>query len=116
MRWSSLIPTRFLVSRGTWDSSHSPSAFHLRGFHALRLTFPGDSVRQTISSVAVTCSSHSRSLYPKHATPAGFNTYLVWALSRSLAATKEIDTSFFSSGYLDVSVLRVCLTITMDSL
>ena len=32
---------------------------------------------------------------------------LVWALSLSLAATKEIDVSFSSSGYLDVSVPRV---------
>ena len=33
----------------------------------------------------------------------------VWALSISLAATLEIDVSFFSSGYLDVSVHRVPL-------
>ena len=32
---------------------------------------------------------------------------LVWPLSRSLAATYDIDVSFFSSGYLDVSVHRV---------
>ena len=32
---------------------------------------------------------------------------MVWALSLSLAATREIDYSFFSSGYLDVSVPRV---------
>ena len=32
---------------------------------------------------------------------------LVWPLSLSLAATQEIDVSFFSSGYLDVSVPRV---------
>ena len=32
---------------------------------------------------------------------------LVWALPISLAATLEIDVSFFSSGYLDVSVHRV---------
>ena len=32
---------------------------------------------------------------------------MVWALSLSLAATKEIDVSFSSSGYLDVSVPRV---------
>ena len=31
----------------------------------------------------------------------------VWALSMSLAATLEIEFSFFSSGYLDVSVHRV---------
>ena len=32
----------------------------------------------------------------------------VWAPSISLAATLEIDVSFFSSSYLDVSVQRVC--------
>ena len=31
----------------------------------------------------------------------------VWPLSLSLAATKEIDVSFSSSSYLDVSVQRV---------
>ena len=31
----------------------------------------------------------------------------VWALPLSLAATEGIDVSFFSSGYLDVSVPRV---------
>ena len=34
---------------------------------------------------------------------------VVWALSLSLAATDEIDVSFSSSGYLDVSVPRVPL-------
>ena len=34
---------------------------------------------------------------------------LVWPLSISLAATLEIEFSFFSSGYLDVSVPRVPL-------
>ena len=32
---------------------------------------------------------------------------MVWPLSRSLAATKEIVITFFSYGYLDVSVPRV---------
>ena len=40
---------------------------------------------------------------------------LVWAASLSLAATQEIDVSFFSSGYLDVSVPRVPSRQTMDS-
>ena len=49
----------------------------------------------------------------------------VWALSRSLAATYEIDVSFSSSGYLDVSVHRVpfhtlcivvCMTAVLPSL
>ena len=34
---------------------------------------------------------------------------MVWALPVSLAATPGIDVSFFSSGYLDVSVHRVPL-------
>ena len=42
----------------------------------------------------------------------------VWALPLSLAATKEIDVSFSSSGYLDVSVPRVpsvklCIGLTV---
>ena len=39
----------------------------------------------------------------------------VWALPVSLAATPRIDVSFFSSGYLDVSVRRVRLRWPMDS-
>ena len=39
----------------------------------------------------------------------------VWPLSLSLAATQEIDVSFSSSGYLDVSVPRVPFCKTMDS-
>lgn len=35
---------------------------------------------------------------------------LVWAVSVSLAATQEIAFAFSSSGYLDVSVPRVCLS------
>ena len=35
-------------------------------------------------------------------------TTLVWANPRSLATTNGITFVFFSSGYLDVSVLRVC--------
>ena len=41
---------------------------------------------------------------------------LVWAVPFSLATTKGIDFSFFSSGYLDVSVHRVAFIITMYSL
>ena len=44
----------------------------------------------------------SRSYYPIIAV-----TTMVWAASISLAATLEIDVSFFSSSYLDVSVQRV---------
>ena len=39
----------------------------------------------------------------------------VWPLSSSLATTKEIEFSFFSSGYLDVSLPRVPFSQTIDS-
>ena len=39
----------------------------------------------------------------------------VWPLPSSLATTKGIDFSFFSSGYLDVSLPRVPSCKTMDS-
>ena len=39
----------------------------------------------------------------------------VWPLSSSLATTKAIEFSFFSSGYLDVSLPRVPSYETMDS-
>ena len=66
--------------------------FRLRGFHPLWLVFPVpfDYPRK----------SRMRS-EPRNAR------IPVWALSVSLAATPEIDFSFSSSGYLDVSVHRV---------
>ena len=39
----------------------------------------------------------------------------VWAIPRSLATTRGISIDFFSSGYLDVSVHRVCLPKAIDS-
>jgi hypothetical protein len=38
----------------------------------------------------------------------------IWANSLSLATTQEITIVFSSSGYLDVSVLRVCFPITRN--
>ena len=66
--------------------------FHVRGFHPLWPAFPKpfhysqESLVQSEPQCART---------------------LVWALPISLAATLEIDVSFSSSGYLDVSVHRV---------
>ena len=50
--------------------------------------------------------SPDKTQYRPQSVPRGART-TVWALSISLAATLEIDVSFFSSGYLDVSVHRV---------
>ena len=40
----------------------------------------------------------------------------VWTVPFSLATTGGIEFSFFSSGYLDVSVLRVCLSKSIYSI
>ena len=72
----------------------SPS-LRVRGFHPLRPAFPDSSTSDVLRL--------SRSYNPGPALTAP-----VWAPSRSLAATWEIILIFFSSGYLDVSVPRVC--------
>ena len=65
--------------------------FRIRGFHPLRLAFP----KPFCYPLTHLCSPNPGSKLP------------VCPLSLSLAATKEIDVSFSSSGYLDVSVPRV---------
>ena len=94
-RWSSQIPTGFLVSRGTQVSLHYLAIFRIQDFHLLRFSFPTNSPRFLDSFI--------ETLQPR-------NTCIsVWAPPRSLAATYGIILIFFSSGYLDGSVLRVRL-------
>ena len=69
--------------------------FQIQGYHLLWPNFP-------ICS-SIIHKSTLQSYNPKIA-----ETILVWAVSVSLAATWEITIVFYSSGYLDVSVLRVC--------
>ena len=76
--------------------------FRLRDFNPLWWSFPTPSAKSFESIM--------QSATPKVLLP------LVWPLSRSLAATKKIDVSFSSSAYLDVSVQRVYLRTTMNSL
>ena len=66
--------------------------FHILDYHYLWSTFPNGSTRfvESIMRSEPRCACTS-----------------VWPLSLSLAATHEIDVSFSSSGYLDVSVHRV---------
>ena len=85
-RWSSRIPTGFLVPRGTWDT---PARFRLFAYRAV--TFCGRPF-QTASAKS------TRLLVESPATPpllAG----AVWARPSSLAATGGFDFSFSSSGY-----------------
>ena len=70
--------------------------FRLRDYHPLWSNFPDGS--------SIIYNSITQSYNPNLA-----ETKLVWAVSRSLATTREIIIIFSSSGYLDVSVPRVCV-------
>ena len=72
------------------------ASFRVRDCHPLWSVFPNRSASWSIGN------SNERPYNPAGETPA------VWAVSLSLAATDEIDFSFYSCGYLDVSVPHVC--------
>ncbi len=63
---------------------------------------------QTSSSTSFLGNSVQSVLQPQEAS------LLVWAVPVSLAATQGIAFAFSSSGYLDVSVPRVCLLISYE--
>ena len=69
---------------------------HIRDCHPLWFNFPKDSVNQQF------CNSHVNG-----PTTPQRKTFAVWAIALSLATTDAIDFSFFSGGYLDVSVPHV---------
>ena len=64
---------------------------------------------QVASFTPFLCNSMLSVLQPQEAS------LLVWAVPVSLAATQGIAFAFSSSGYLDVSVPRVCLPYPMNS-
>ena len=102
-RWSSLLPTGFLVPRGTPDTGMSLHLSHTgllpstaAAFHLLILL--GNSITST--------GPLPPALSPK-ALMRPSTKCRIWAPPRSLATTYGITLVFFSCGYLDVSVPRV---------
>jgi hypothetical protein len=91
------------VSGRTQDPLRRERSFNYRAF-----TFY-DGPFQTDSSTPFLCNSMLSVLQPQEAS------LLVWANPVSLAATQGIAFAFSSSGYLDVSVPRVCLPYPMNS-
>ena len=103
--WAPRLPTGLLVSCGTLD----PCCLKLISTTGLLPSLVGSSkpLRLYAASILQVLTPFVRR-------------QSVWALSRSLAATKKIDVSFFSSGYLDVSVHRVplvtlCIHVTIPT-
>ena len=82
------------VSRVSW---YSGSCHVISGFMYGAFTLSG----RLSQNRSITLDESILQSEPQHART------LVWALSRSLAATQEIEFSFSSSGYLDVSVHQV---------
>ena len=94
---------------GIWPRKSDP--FHLQDYHPLWWDVPDSSVMNQICNFPT--DPKLRPIEPhdtKYTTLSGFNIYLVWAVSISLAATLEITIVFSSWGYLDVSVhlVRLC--------
>ena len=84
-------------------SAQEGTKFRLQGCYLVSRAFPD------CSSTPFLGNSHMSVLQPRKAS------LPVWAVPVSLAATKGIAFAFSSSGYLDVSVPRVCLQYPMDS-
>ena len=100
-RWSSQLPAGFLVSCGTLVPARC-------------LSVSGTGLLPPLVALSNALPLPIRFAYRWPSTPA-FRRKLVWALPCSLAATEGIVFTFFSSGYLDVSVPRVPSSWTMDS-
>ena len=96
------IPTEFHVFRRTQDPLRRERSFDYRAVTSYGGPF------QTSSSTSFFCNSVQSVLQPQEAS------LLVWANPVSLAATQGITFAFSSSGYLDVSVPRVCLLISYE--
>ena len=99
--WSTLLPTGFLVPRGTLDPSHSVILSRTR----VSLSSPRFPKRFRWDDFRLWRS----------ATP-GTRRSPVWARPFSLAATQGFSVDSSSSGYLDVSVRRVWLPFRDDGI
>ena len=100
-RWSWLIPTKFLVFRGTWVRlPTSLQIFSYRTITSYGLPFQNNLNNLQIFDLSRALPNSPKTpRYPCSTTPAGLNIEQVWALSRSLAATGEITVVFFSWSY-----------------
>ena len=100
-RWSSLLPAGFLVPCGTLVP-------------ACRFPISPTGLLPSLVGLSNPVPLWVRDALCRSTTPA-FRRKPVWAAPLSLATTQGIVVTFFSSGYLDVSVPRVPSSWTMDS-
>ena len=93
-RWSSFLPSGFLVSRRTPDSC------------SRRTDLSSTGLLPSLAALSNAIQLYSSDRLYGSATP-DVRRLPVWPLPISLAATLRITVVFLSSGYLDVSVHRV---------
>ena len=106
-RWSCRIQSGFHVSRPTQEMVQSSQRrLRLRGCHPLWLIFP-ERFGSPTHSLRESADSHKPPLQHRDSNGCRLGTIAVWAVPRSLAATKGITVVFSSSRYLDVSVPSV---------
>ena len=101
-RWSSLLPTRFLVPRGTLDPGLSSHLSHTGLLPSVVCTF------QCLILL-------NAPIFSPVLNPAIHSCIAVWAPPLSLATTYGISFDFFSCRYLDVSVPYVSPMYAMFS-
>ena len=103
-RWTSRIQTRFHVTGSTRGHTGRRYCCRIRDCHPLWSRFPSSSAGKSF------CNSVLMAPRPRRAEAPRFR-----LSSFSLAATGEVEFSFLSCGYLDVSVHRVRSTQPMYS-
>ena len=102
--WTPLIHTGFHEAGTTWDNIERIEPFVYRTITFYGPAFlPGSTRYDLCNSLA---AQHRGLISPTTPSSQRMLAYMnsVWALSISLAATEEVEVSFLSWGYLDVSV------------
>ena len=100
-RWSSQIPTGFLVPRGTRVSCQEIQSFHVRGYHPLWPAFPDPSIITGFCNSSKRLQSpHARSHNHPNATLAGLH---IRILGSSQFARRYYGNRFY---FLFLEVLR----------
>jgi hypothetical protein len=111
-----VLPASPGVSRVPGYSGTRPRrciSFRLRGSHPLRLLFPEDSTNCTFCNFAPDLQFRpSGPTTPREQRLQSY-TRSVWAIPRSLAATRRVSIDFLSYRYLDVSVPCVGPQLTL---
>jgi hypothetical protein len=90
--------------------------FRVRDCYPLRCDFPfASATTRLCNSSTRRQTDHDRPYNTRTTTTAVYHVARVWADPFSLATTQGIEVSFFSSGYLDVSVPRLASSCPMYS-